>query len=133
MNNELISALENRITVLEQELNKLKKIKLELEAGRNSYSPERPKKIISKPPPIIEGSIKEQVLKILSDEDRPMKALEILSQLKNAGFEIVRTSLSPQLSRLKQEGRLLYRDKEWSLTTAGIEEVRKMALPLLRK
>lgn len=54
-------------------------------------------------------SIKVMVMDVIHDSDRPLQAVEILERInKQFNVEIPRTSLSPQLSRLRDEGRIRY-------------------------
>lgn len=66
-------------------------------------------------------TIKGMILKVLEQENAPLTAIEILN-LINARFDkdIERTSLSPQLSRLKEEGSVLYDNKYWTLADREI-------------
>lgn len=60
------------------------------------------------------GSIMEGIMKLLSDSTRGLRAQTILKELRANGFpDLVRTSLSPQLSRLKQRGYLKYEKGLW--------------------
>lgn len=66
----------------------------------------------------IKGStIKEDVISLLEFYGRGLTALEVLNDLKKRyqRRNLMRSSLSPQLSRLKQEGKLIYLDKKWIL------------------
>lgn len=62
------------------------------------------------------GSIKDYVVQVLSDSQKGMVALDILAAI-NERFEknYDRTSLSPQLSRLRQDGVLGLRGPIWYL------------------
>lgn len=63
------------------------------------------------------GSIMEAVLEILESEESGLTAKDILMRLNQSKFpELLRTSLSPQLSRLKQRGYLEYGKKLWRIT-----------------
>lgn len=56
-----------------------------------------------------EPTIKEMTLEVISDAERALTAEEILQAIKSKFLkEIQRTSLSPQLTRLKREGRIAY-------------------------
>ena len=61
-------------------------------------------------------TIKGMILKVLEQENSPLTAIEILN-LINTRFnkDLERTSLSPQLSRLKEEGSVSYDSKYWTL------------------
>lgn len=63
-------------------------------------------------------TIKQAVLEVLKDHPEGMTALEILAQINTRYFggEIARTSLSPQLSRLKDNNRKVeLRSNKWFL------------------
>jgi len=63
-----------------------------------------------------EGTIKETVLGILRDSKRGMLALDILTSLNERnGSNLVRSSLSPKLSRLKHDGLIELTDGYWHL------------------
>lgn len=58
----------------------------------------------------------DMVLEILNDKPKGLSALNILEELNSRwSLGLVRTSLSPQISRLKQKGKLLYSDGLWSV------------------
>jgi hypothetical protein len=61
-------------------------------------------------------TIKEIVIEVLSKKPLGLTALDILSSINElTGMEYERTSLSPQLSRLKRDGRLKKDGIVWSL------------------
>jgi hypothetical protein len=63
-------------------------------------------------------TIKEAVLDVLKRKPEGMTALEILAEINKRYFDgsIVRTSLSPQLSRLKDnDGKITLRGNRWFL------------------
>jgi flagellar biosynthesis/type III secretory pathway chaperone len=61
-------------------------------------------------------TIKEAVVHILGENKRGMTALEILRDVNNLlSSDYQRTSLSPQLSRLKKEGKVVQSGIEWLL------------------
>lgn len=63
-----------------------------------------------------EKTIKEAVLEVLREHRRGMTALEILPAINaRLGVDYPRTSLSPQLSRLKNERKLERNGVIWSL------------------
>lgn len=63
-----------------------------------------------------EKTIKEAVLSVLAGAGHGMTALEILDAInKNLSTNYPRTSLSPQLSRLKAEGKLARDGVVWNL------------------
>ncbi len=70
-----------------------------------------------------EGTIKTTVVAILQEVGRPMTALELLEQVNNRqGTTLMRSSLSPQLSRLKEEGAIKLTDKLWHLPEQSVSE-----------
>jgi hypothetical protein len=61
-------------------------------------------------------TIKEAALKVLADYPNGLTAIEILKEINDRfGMNIVRSSLSPQLSRLKQDDRISQSGMVWSL------------------
>lgn len=69
-----------------------------------------------------EKTIKEAVVEILQWEDDGMPAVDILAKLhERFGFDYPRTSLSPQLSRLKAEGMLVREGMNWRLADTSAE------------
>jgi hypothetical protein len=63
-----------------------------------------------------EGTIKDFVVRVLSDRPEGMVAIDILAAInRRFGTEYPRTSLSPQLSRLKNEGILELDGLVWRL------------------
>jgi hypothetical protein len=67
-------------------------------------------------------TIKEAILDVLQDYPDGLIALDLLPKLNDRfSWKIVRETLSPQLSRLKQDGKLLYRDGVWKLPSKNDE------------
>jgi hypothetical protein len=66
-----------------------------------------------------ERTIQDAVMEVLADHHpQGLIALDLLAQLNTKfGWRIVRTSLSPQLSRLKRAGKIINAGTEWRLTT----------------
>ena len=63
-----------------------------------------------------DGTIKQAVIEILAAEGKGLVALDLLNRLNDRnGSTLVRSSLSPQLSRLKQEGVLQLTGGFWHL------------------
>lgn len=57
-------------------------------------------------------TIKEMCLSILSDG--PLSAADLMIEIRNRyELDVPRTSLSPQLSRLKQDGRVVEKEHIW--------------------
>jgi hypothetical protein len=70
-------------------------------------------------------TIKEAVVSVLSTSLFGMTALEILDEInKRHGMDYPRTSLSPQLSRLKNEGIINKDGKVWCLVNSGTKKDR---------
>ncbi len=61
-------------------------------------------------------TIKEMVLEVLAGYPQGIRANEILSAIESRhGARIARESLSPQLSRLKDEGKIILKGRKWCL------------------
>lgn len=82
-------------------------------------------------PVAAEKTIKQAVLEILGDVRRGMTALEILPAVNaKLGVDYPRTSLSPQLSRLKNDGLIERKGIVWSLVSRKLEQDGSRALDL---
>lgn len=69
-------------------------------------------------------SIKKAVMIILRENPRGLTAREILSRIyERWGWRLERTSLSPQLSRLREERRIKNRDSIWTANSRPIRTV----------
>jgi hypothetical protein len=69
------------------------------------------------------NTIMDTVLKILRESPRGLIALDILAKINlNRDQPIERTSLSPQLSRLKQGGFIELEGSTWKLSTQLMEK-----------
>jgi DNA-binding PadR family transcriptional regulator len=82
------------------------------------------------------GIIKRAILKTLEDAPEGMDALTILFTINyRLGSNFARTSLSPQLSRLKEDGFVILTRKIWKLAPNGDEEIRpaRSELPIFRE
>jgi hypothetical protein len=80
-------------------------------------------------------TIKQLVCKALTEQfERGATANELLDFFADAWgrSDVVRTSLSPQLSRLKQEGKIILIGQKWSLPTAQNRAVDGAAPPLAK-
>ncbi len=72
---------------------------------------------------VSEKTIKETVLEILKESRRPLTALEILPIINDRlNADYPRSSLSPQLSRLKAEGLIDREGRNWSLVKPGAKK-----------
>jgi len=85
-------------------------------AGISPSDPAGAREIDYVTPHLTERTIKAAVLAVLNESGRGMTALEILAAI-NSRFDsnYARTSLSPQLSRLKQQGSIKRDGIVWSL------------------
>lgn len=67
-------------------------------------------------------TIKEAILEVLQDYPDGLIALDLLPKINDRfSWKMARETLSPQLSRLKQEGKLLYREGVWTLPSKNDE------------
>ena len=63
-------------------------------------------------------TIKQMVVKLIGQNGAGLSAIDLMARIKAVyDLEIPRSSLSPQLSRLKQEGRLVDKSGIWCLTS----------------
>jgi hypothetical protein len=61
-------------------------------------------------------TIKQGILAVLADHPEGLLALDLLAHLNNRyPWKLARPSLSPQLTRLKREGRVIYDRGIWRL------------------
>lgn len=99
---------------------------------------QRARTAVTSPPPIQANPLRVEVIRELTEADRlrimtlkqlvvkalaeafpgGATALQLLAHFKAWGRDIARTSLSPQLSRLKDEGVIERSGKVWTLATA---------------
>lgn len=71
-------------------------------------------------------TLKDAALRVLADAPSGLAASEILKEINhrfNANF--VRTSLSPQISRLRHEGRVTVIDGKWHLRDRAIQTIER--------
>lgn len=115
---QFIEAREAEIKSLRAEL--LAELK-ELKAAKSAISTDS----IDKDSPANSGvkTIKQKIIDVLTDSDLPLTSEEIISEIKTRfGDDVARTSLSPQLSRLKNDDKMIgYNElsKSWSLGKHG--------------
>ena len=63
-------------------------------------------------------TIKQMVVKLIDQNGAGLSAIDLMARIKAVyDLEIPRSSLSPQLSRLKQEGRLVDKSGIWCLAS----------------
>ncbi|MGK8640422.1 hypothetical protein ACRS7F_22825 [Brucella anthropi] len=121
-----ISTKLQRLKRIGEELSSVNKALQEIQEPPNSVdlklvnrvqtSPQSTGSYIQNGVKIRRGSIKDYVVQVLSDSQKGMVALDILAAI-NERFEknYDRTSLSPQLSRLRHDGVLGLRGPVWYL------------------
>jgi hypothetical protein len=100
-----------RLTLLKKELDEIERAEQAI-AG------------VEAQPQKIELTIKQAVLKVLEDEKRGMTAQQILAAINERYFDgkVVRSSLSPQLSRLNHnDKKIKYNGILWSLRSKDEE------------
>lgn len=78
-----------------------------------------------------QGSIKEAVIGVLRASPRGLKTDEIIEGLKNSGMIVMRSSLTPQLSRLKAQGALQLMNSHWILTSLAEPSSETSLMPVL--
>lgn len=84
----------------------------ELLVAKNALDAQDAVKTVTVLPPAM--TIKDMARDVLADAEKGMTSAEILAAIKaKHGREIDRTSLSPQLSRLKESGDLLLYGERW--------------------
>jgi glucose-6-phosphate-specific signal transduction histidine kinase len=78
--------------------------------------------LVSRRPRRLKGmTLKEAIVEILNQRGHGLTASEILMELNNRhGTDFARESLSPQISRLRQEGHLELTDRIWHLKNQPI-------------
>lgn len=69
-------------------------------------------------------TIKDMVRTILKSDSTGLTATDILAKIKeNFDRDLGRTSLSPQLSRMKEDGEVIVNDNSWFLAVPLEEEI----------
>ena len=87
-------------------------------AAKSLAEPDRPRKTRKAQT----GTIKEAIVAILAEASMGMTALDLLDKLNaRNNSSLLRSSLSPQLSRLKLEGHIMLTNKLWHLPDQKIE------------
>ena len=121
-----IEALRAEIIGLENDVSFYDKAEAEI-TGRSLTvfrSSSLDKRKMPEPLPIIYRTIKQMILIVLEDYPKGIVALDILNEVnKRFDQEFPRTSLSPQLSRLRQSGDIHKSGKRWILGAAILMEV----------
>lgn len=110
---ELLATLDERYKAAKAEIEEIKRIRAAIKAA--SGEPEKKVRKRSRSPS--DGpTFKDMIKVVLTEKGSGAEALEIIDLIKaRFGKEIKRTSISPQLSRLKASGDLLLDDKVWLL------------------
>lgn len=115
--------IERKVRAYESELGELRKAAKAIGLENDEETPSRARR---PQPPV---TIKQAVLAVLAGQADGLPAADILDKI-NARFslDLVRTSLSPQLSRLKRDGRVFNQGNAWLLAEmAAAEPARKSA------
>ena len=119
---EASARLRERLRRAEEEIDQIKAaakaIGITLEESINKYTLEKQEaqRILNSS---INMTMKEAALKILFEFDKGLTAGEIIEEMKSRfGMNYPRSSLSPQLSRLKHEGLLRQVGTRWVLSKA---------------
>jgi hypothetical protein len=102
------------------------------EAGTNASAERIGSNVAPAKSPYARLTIKKLVMKALEEQfERGATAHELLEFFAN-GYgrpDVVRTSLSPQLSRLKRDRKIILIDQKWSLPTAQNRESNQQSSP----
>jgi hypothetical protein len=109
---EEVAERETKIAQIERELVDLQNAAKAI--GIANRLQKKPLGVTRRKPP--ETTIKEAALTVLADHPEGLLALDLLARI-NARYDwrLVRPSLSPQLTRLKREGKLVTVDGLWRL------------------
>jgi len=110
---DLLATLNERYKSLKDEMEEVKRLRAAIKTASNEQAPpsrKRSRKASDGP------TFKDMIKAVLTEKGSGAEALEILDLIK-AKFDkvIKRTSISPQLSRLKASGDLILDDKIWML------------------
>ena len=119
-----MASLYARMASLHEDLSRLDKAEAAIKGlSLTTLKTAKPAKVKRETPTKSNLTIKEMVLIILKDYPDGLIALDILSKI-NSHFDktFIRTSLSPQLSRLKQSGDINKFGKHWLLTNKKLME-----------
>jgi hypothetical protein len=114
---EEISPLQEKLTALRHEREQLKKAAIAAGLETKSLAePDKPRRKLQT------GTIKEAVIAILAETGDGLNASDLLVKLNERNSStLIRSSLSPQLSRLKQDGYILLTGRIWHLPSQKIE------------
>ena len=110
--NDFLGYIQKRRAELHKELNELEVADRIYRNSGVQMMPSGEGQLFATPPPLVRRSIKRMVVDILDDmHPHGLAALEIINQIRvRWNIEVKRTSLSPQLTRLKNEHEI-YNDK----------------------
>jgi hypothetical protein len=124
--------INEQIRLLKQELNEIKIIENTLAASLevNSGQPVKAQRFEDTEKQGL--TIKERILAILKDNPDGMTSSKLLEEI-NSRYqeEIPRWSLSPQLSRLKQENRISVDGKKWKIPMS-YEQIIETSPPVIK-
>lgn len=130
-----IASLTDELTLLRREVEKLQDARLQLvnPAGVDSHDENgyttRDVNIVNRvattrrrsTTAVLSGSIKEDALRALRENPDGLLALDVLAHINGRrDHPVQRTSLSPQLSRLRQAGLVSEEKSVWRITPLGL-------------
>lgn len=85
---------------------------------------EGPSQSVPRSARVPEKSIKEAVIEILTTQGKGMTAIDMLAEINQKfGTAYPRTSLSPQLSRLKNDGKIRRKGTIWRLAKCAPDKI----------
>lgn len=122
--NAEMKALNERVSELHEKLSRLDQAEAALKGySLSTFKFLKPAESESARAPVRGMTIKQMVIKALEDHPNGLIALDILSEINSRfGKSYVRTSLSPQLSRLGKAGKIHKSGKHWILGKPDIQE-----------
>lgn len=113
ISNDLLAKLQEREKALKVELEEVKMLKAAIKGVASANSPARKRTRSTNNGP----TFKDMIKTVLKEKGSGAEALELIDLIEDRfGQKIKRTSISPQLSRLKADGELTLIGKEWWLT-----------------
>ena len=124
---DLLATLDARYKELKAELEEIKALKVAIK-GASGETVNKPRKRSRNP---ADGpTFQEMIRSVLLEKGCGADALEIIELIKiKYGKEIMRTSLSPQLSRMKGNGHIILDDKTWLLPEHNVRKATERTMP----
>ncbi|WP_093151572.1 hypothetical protein [Thalassobaculum litoreum] len=103
--------IRQQISALRREIDELERAEVAISEEGGSQSPRT-----GDAPQPAKGTIKDMILQVLEDQGNGAESAEIIDMIKaRFDVEVPRTSMSPQLSRLKANGLVGVVGKRWIL------------------